>query len=121
MGELTPRTCRIDLFPVITRKSFSRDRFHPVPVDAREVGDLAELEHRARLRDSETVGESLGIALPGGASADADVLAASLMPSPGTLWPIEEVLSALATHNGWCPYIKDFCPSVEVCGGPQSV
>lgn len=121
MDDLVRRTCLINGFPPITRKSFSRDRFHPVPVDLREVSDLRELEHRARLGDSETVGESLGIALPGGASADADVLAASLYPSAGTLRPVTEVISAIAIENGWCPKIKGFCPAVEICGGSPSV
>ena len=120
MDELIRRTCFINGFPLVTRKSFSRDRFHPVPVDVREVSNLCELELRARLGDGETVSETLGIACPGGATADADVLAASLMPSRGTLRPIAEVISALARDNGWCPKIKGFCPAVELgCGSPS--
>ena len=121
MDELVRRTCLINGFPPVTRKSFSRDAFHPVPVDVREVSNLCELELRARLGDGETVSETLGIACPGGATADADVLAASLMPSPGTLRPIVEVISALAIDSGWCPYVKGFCPAVKVCGGSPSV
>jgi len=121
MDGLIPRTCLIDGFPPVTRKSFSRDRFHPVPVDLREVCNLRELELRARLGDSETVSQTFGLSCPGGATADADVLAASLNPSSGTLWSVKEVISALAIENGWCPRIKGFCPAVEVCGRSPNV
>ena len=121
MERSARRTCLIDGFPVLRRKSFSRDRFHPVPVDAREVGDLAELEIRARLRDSEPVSETSWIALPRGASADADVLASSLLSAPGRLWHVNEVISALAVRDGRAPQVKGLCPSIEISGGSPGV
>ena len=62
--------CEVNPMPVITRNSFARQVFHPVPIALGEICKLCQIDGSAGVGDLDLIGESCRVALGGLAPTD---------------------------------------------------
>jgi hypothetical protein len=81
LPAVTP--CEVKPMPVITRKTFARQVFHPVPIALGEICKLCQIDGSAGIGDLEPVSESCRVAMAGLRTTDTPALASPGCTSAG--------------------------------------
>ena len=111
--------CQVKPMPVITRKTFARQVFHPVPVALGEICKLCEIDGSAGVGDLESVSESCRMAMAGFAPTDTPGLASSVGSSAGKLARVIELPPVFDVRHPRAPKFEVLKPSVVIRRRPQ--
>ena len=111
--------CSVDLSPMFPRNSLPRQIFHPVPIALGEICKLCQIDGSAGIRDSELVGQTCRIPVPGFAPTDTQALTA-VTPVPTFAVRALEVLEVpVAVPAIRPPAFELLSPSVVIRRRPQ--
>lgn len=117
LPAVTP--CEVNPMPVISRNTFPRQVFHPVPIALGEICKLCEIDGSAGVGDLDLIGQSCRVALSGLAPTDTQRRGSSGSASSGQMSRVVVLDSLNDVRLPRAPLWEVIKPSVVIRRRPQ--